>query len=95
MALFKKNQEVEKKKSEVAQITDNFAAIFNESSAHKEIICNAIRDLISANSDIDNQIETINILMEGLADLKIEYQSLEEDNKELLKKLMPIMKDEI
>ena len=95
MALFKKNQEVQKKKSEVAQITDNFSAIFNESSAHKEIICNAIRDLISANSDIDNQIDTINMLMEGLADLKIEYQSLKEDNKELLKRLMPIMKDEI
>jgi hypothetical protein len=95
MGFFKKNAEVEKKKGEVATTADNFASLFNESEAHKEIICNAIRDLISANSNIDTEIETIDVMMQSLADIKVEYLALKDHNKELLKKLMPIMKDEI
>ena len=95
MGFFKKNAEVEKKKSEVAMTAENFASLFNESEAHKEIICNAIRDLIAANSSIDTEIETIEVMMESLASIKVEYITLKNENKELLKKLMPIMKDEI
>lgn len=95
MGFFKKNVEVEKKKNEIAMTADNFASIFNESEAHKEIICNAIRDLIAANSNIDTEIDTIDIMMQSLADIKVEYIALKENNRELLKKLMPIMKDEL
>ena len=33
--------------------------------------------------------------MESLATLKVEYIELKEHNRDLLKKLMPIMKDEV
>lgn len=93
--LFKKSEEVQKKKGEIEQVADNFSALFNESEVHKEIVCNAIRDLISANQKMDIEIETIEMLMESLATLKVEYIELKEHNRDLLKKLMPIMKDEV
>lgn len=92
--MFFKKEVVEQKKSEVAQTTENFKALFNESEVHKEIICNAIKDLISVNTKIDIEIETIDLLVKSLSELKIEYIDFKERNKSLLKELMPIMTKE-